>query len=65
MRNHPVYLLIGLLLIGTLAFGEYRGWSLSPPTEVKQVPRTVRDNPGSYRPAYRPWFFGGGYMRGK
>lgn len=66
MGRHAAYVTFAVLLIATLAFAEYRGWSPTPPTEVKNVPRTVRDNPGSYRPAYHPFFFGGGgYLRGK
>lgn len=66
MRRHPVYVVVALLLIATLAWAERRGWTPTPPTEVRNVPRSVRDNPGSYRPAYHPFFFGGGgYLRGK
>ena len=64
MRQHPLYLLFGTLLVASLGFAEWRGWSLLRPTEVKNVPRTVRDNPGSYRPHYT-YFGSGRYMRGK
>jgi hypothetical protein len=64
MRQHPVYLLFGILLIAMLGFAEWRGLSLARPTEVKNVPRSVRDNPGSYRPAYL-YYGSGRYMRGK
>jgi hypothetical protein len=64
MRQHPVYFLFGVLLIATLGFAEWRGWSLRRPTEVKNVPRSVRDNPGSYRPAYI-YSGSGRYLRGK
>ena len=63
MLKHPFYLLLGLLLVGGAAAAEYRGWTPFPPTEVKNVPRTVRDNPGSYRPHYT--YLGSGYRRGK
>jgi hypothetical protein len=64
MTRHPVYVLFGILLIATLGFAEWRGLSLMRPTEVKNVPRSVRDNPGSYRPAYL--FYGSGRtLRGK
>jgi len=39
-------------VLGTLATAEYRGWSLNSVDEVKNVPRSVRDNPGSYRSVY-------------
>jgi hypothetical protein len=64
MRDHPLYALFGVLLIATLGFAEWRGWSLTRPTEVKNVPRSVRDNPGSYRPAYLHTG-SGRYLRGK
>ena len=61
--RHPIYLAFGLLLIGGVAAAEWRGWSFSRTTEVKNVPRTVRDNPGSYRPHYL--YYGSRYSRGK
>jgi hypothetical protein len=64
MRQHPLYVLFAVLLIGMLGFSEWRGWSFTRPTEVRNVPRTVRDNPGSYRPAYL-YRGSGRYMRGK
>ena len=62
MRQHPLYVLYGVLLLATLGLAEWRGWSLMSPTEVKNVPRSVRDNPGSYRAAY---YHSGRYLRGK
>jgi len=38
-----------LLLMG---LAEYRGWSLMSYQEQKGVPKSVRDNPGSYRSSY-------------
>jgi len=46
------YLAYGLLVVSMLAFGEYRGWSFERVNEVKNVPKSVRDNPGSYRSVY-------------
>jgi hypothetical protein len=46
------YLLYGLLTLGTAAFGQYRGWSLDTVNQLKNVPKSVRDNPGSYRAIY-------------
>ena len=37
---------------GAVSFAEYRGWSLNRVDEVLNVPRSVRDNPGSYRSVY-------------
>jgi hypothetical protein len=50
MRN--LYILYGFIVLGTLGMAEYRGWSLDSVDEVKNVPRSVRDNPGSYRSVY-------------
>jgi hypothetical protein len=50
IRN--LYILYGVMVIGTLGMAEYRGWSLDSVNEVKNVPRSVRDNPGSYRSVY-------------
>ena len=35
-----------------MAAAEYRGWSLTRVNEVKNVPKTMRDNPGAYRSHY-------------
>jgi hypothetical protein len=47
-----LYLTYGVMILATLAMAEYRGWSLNSVNEVKNVPRSVRDNPGSYRSVY-------------
>jgi len=46
------YLLYGFLTLGTAAFGQYRGWSLDTINQLKNVPKSGRDNPGSYRSVY-------------
>lgn len=50
IRN--LYVVYGVIVLGVLAIAEYRGWSLATVNEVKNVPRSVRDNPGSYRSVY-------------
>ncbi len=50
--KHPLYFGYGLLLLGLLSAAEYRGWSFLPVNQVKNIPKTVRDNPGAYRPVY-------------
>ena len=47
-----IYVLYGMLVLGTSAFGQYRGWSLDSVNKIKNLPRSVRDNPGSYRAVY-------------
>ena len=63
MRLSRLYLLYGLAVLGTLAWAEYRGWSLTSVTESRDAtPRSVRDNPGAYR---SPYVGGGRILRGK
>ena len=46
------YLLYGMVVLGMLGVSQYQGWSLNSINEVKNVPKSVRDNPGSYRSVY-------------
>jgi hypothetical protein len=62
--KHPIYLVFGALLVASAAFADWRGMSLTRAREVKNVPRSVRDNPGSYRPTYI-YTGSGRYPRGK
>ena len=59
--RYPFYMLYGLIILVLVALAQYRGWSLTGVNEVKQVPKSVRDNPGSYRSIYlyHPHYFGG------
>ena len=59
--HFPGYLIYGTMLLGGLAWSEYRGYSLSRVDQVKNVPKTVRDNPGAYRSHYGfyPRYVGG------
>jgi hypothetical protein len=50
MRN--LYLVYGIIVLGLLGVAEYRGWSLDSVNQLKNVPKSVRDNPGSYRSVY-------------
>jgi hypothetical protein len=50
IRN--LYLAYGVIVMLGLGAAQYRGWSLATVNEVKNVPRSVRDNPGSYRSVY-------------
>ena len=47
--RHPLYLAYGLMMLGLVGTAEYRGWSFNKVNELKNVPKTIRDNPGSYR----------------
>lgn len=46
------YFIYGLIVLAGVAAAQYRGLSLMPVTAVKNVPKSVRDNPGSYRSVY-------------
>jgi hypothetical protein len=47
-----IYLLYGMLVLGTVGVAQYRGWSMDSMNQVKNVPKSVRDTPGSYRSVY-------------
>jgi hypothetical protein len=61
MFQYPRYLTFMALLLGGAGWAEYRGWTLASVDEVKNVPKSVRDNPGAYRAHYRSYYryFGG------
>ncbi|PYT14995.1 MAG: hypothetical protein DMG59_15400 [Acidobacteria bacterium] len=61
MLRYPGYLIYSLLLLTGVTWAEYRGWTLDRVNQVKDVPRTVRDNPGAYRSHYGfyPRYVGG------
>ncbi len=49
----------GLLIAGWVGWSQFRGWSLDRVNEVKDVPKSIRDNPGAWRSHY----YGGGIGR--
>jgi hypothetical protein len=55
--RHPVYAAYGLLVLAFVSFAQFQGWGLTRVNEVRNIPKTVRDNPGAYRSHY------GGYYR--
>jgi len=63
MISRMLYLILGLVVLGATAAAEWRGWGTTGVSEVKDVPRTVRSNPGSYRPHYV--YMGSSFRRGK
>jgi hypothetical protein len=46
------FLVYGLAVLAAVSFAEFRGWSLNRVDQVLNVPKSVRDNPGSYRSVY-------------
>jgi hypothetical protein len=61
MLKFPGYMIYGLLTLTSVTLAEYRGWSMNRVDQVKNVPKTVRDNPGAYRSHYGfyPRYVGG------
>jgi hypothetical protein len=55
--NNPLFLLYGVLLLGTTGYLEYTGKSFDRVSQQKVLPKSIRDNPGAYRSMY------GGYSR--
>lgn len=47
------YRFYGGLILVLMGSALYFGWSFTDVDEVKQVPKSVRDNPGAYRAHYR------------
>ena len=47
-----LYIAYGAAVLLGLGVAQYQVWSLATVNEVKNVPRSVRDNPGSYRSVY-------------
>jgi len=47
-----LFLIYGITVLATVGLAQYRGWSLNRVDEVLNVPKSVRDNPGSYRSVY-------------
>lgn len=56
-----LYVLLGLGLLGSAATADVRGWFGARPATIRDVPRSIRDNPGAYRALYQgsPRLFGG------
>ncbi len=60
--RQSLYVLFGLTVLLGFGVAEFRGWTLLRPGESRVGPRSVRQNPGSYRSIYTG---GGSYRRGK
>jgi hypothetical protein len=56
-----LYLLAGVLIMGSAAMADTRGWLAVRASVLQNVPRSIRDNPGAYRALYNgsPRLFGG------
>ncbi|HZF66598.1 MAG TPA: hypothetical protein VEZ47_01005 [Gemmatirosa sp.] len=62
MGRPTLYALFGIVVLGAAALAEFTGWTIKRPAEQRATPRSIRENPGAYRPVY-----GGSYryLRGK
>ena len=47
-----LFFIYGIAVLAALVFAEYRGLSLNRVDQIPNVPKSVRDNPGSYRSVY-------------
>lgn len=51
-----VYPVLAVVTLGWLAWATLYGFSFTDADEVKSVPKSVRENPGSYRSHYRTYY---------
>jgi hypothetical protein len=49
MRMFSIY---GLLIAGFVSWSQWRGWSFDRVNELRNVPKSIRDNPGAWRSHY-------------
>ncbi len=64
MTKHPFYFGFGIAVIVLATLAELRGWATTKADRAHvDAPRSVRENPGAYRPIYIG--NGGRYLRGK
>lgn len=57
-----MYTVWGVAVLVLLGAAQWQGWSITSASTTKTNPRSVRDNPGSYR---SPYFIPGRTLRGK
>ena len=60
MIGSRLYGIYGLVMLGALSFAQWTGYSFTSPGR-HMSPRTLRENPGSYRSNYgwTPRWYGG------
>jgi hypothetical protein len=51
------YLLYGLAVLAGFVYADYRGLSFTAYDQMKNVPKSIRNNPGAYRGLYRSDYF--------
>jgi hypothetical protein len=50
------FLIYGSIVLALMGWADYRGWSWTSYDEVRNVPKSIRDNPGAYRSVYQRYF---------
>ncbi len=56
MRSVMGFVIYGLVVLVLMGWADYRGWSLTSYDELRDVPKSIRDNPGAYRSMYQRYF---------
>jgi hypothetical protein len=51
-----LFVAYGILILGLFTYANYRGLSLTRNDEVKNIPRSIRNNPGAYRSMYQRYY---------
>ncbi len=56
-----LYTAYGAILLAAMSYAQWSGLSLTSVNEVRNIPKSVRENPGVYRSHYGwlPRWFGG------
>lgn len=57
-----LYVVYATAVVALTAIAQVRGWSMLSVDEIKNVPHSVRENPGAYRSVYAS---SAHYLRGK
>ena len=59
--RHPLFTLYGLLVLAGAGWTSWRDFGFSRVDQTRVAPKSIRDNPGAYRPIYVPHrrYFGG------
>ena len=51
-----LFIAYGILVLGLFTYADYRGLSLTSYDEVRNIPKSIRDNPGTYRSMYQRYY---------
>ena len=51
-----LFQVFGAVILSLFTYAGYRGWSRSNYSELKNVPKSIRDNPGAYRSMYQRYY---------